>query len=246
MNTIRLKCLQLVNVAFLGTKAHGHISLFTSQYKITFRCLLAANAKTGRLRREDIRHTNFDHAFSKWKLHMTQSLPKSPGLYEFGIPCKFSSRVIVVYVGQSQNLRMSSKRSAEEIEDELLRIYDYAWNKRCNGDRRPDDIHKKLESQATKSCFSSLVKMIRQYFDQIKNRHPFVHPNIQNNASFDRLGIKGIWSTIFGISKKWLRQVGRSGSGSNDKYSSTNICGPVSAKLPVDGKKRCSETEKST
>lgn len=39
---------------------------------------------------------------------------------------------------------MKSKKEAEETELELQREFDYAWNKRNNGPRRPQDIHKIL------------------------------------------------------------------------------------------------------
>ncbi|XP_012845412.1 PREDICTED: uncharacterized protein LOC105965416 [Erythranthe guttata] len=39
-----------------------------------------------------------------------------------------------------------SKEEAEETEKEMLiECYDYAWNKRNNGERRPDDVRKRLE-----------------------------------------------------------------------------------------------------
>ncbi|KAL7134914.1 hypothetical protein ABFS83_11G057400 [Erythranthe nasuta] len=41
---------------------------------------------------------------------------------------------------------MKSKEEAEETEKEMLiEYYDYAWNKRNNGERRPDDVRRRLE-----------------------------------------------------------------------------------------------------
>ncbi|KAL7093738.1 hypothetical protein ACP275_11G058600 [Erythranthe tilingii] len=41
---------------------------------------------------------------------------------------------------------MKSKEEAEETEKEILiECYDYAWNKRNNGERRPDDVRRRLE-----------------------------------------------------------------------------------------------------
>lgn len=40
-------------------------------------------------------------------------------------------------------LQMESKEEAEEMEEELLRKYNYAWNKKNNGDRRPQDIRER-------------------------------------------------------------------------------------------------------
>ncbi|KAI3711574.1 hypothetical protein L1987_70113 [Smallanthus sonchifolius] len=39
---------------------------------------------------------------------------------------------------------MESKKDAEKTESQLLKTFDYAWNRGMNGERRPIDIHKKL------------------------------------------------------------------------------------------------------
>eukprot|EP00249_Psilotum_nudum_P014594 c24904_g1_i2 orf=160-1908(+) len=42
---------------------------------------------------------------------------------------------------------VQSKNEAEKLEAELLRIFDYAWNRGSNGERRPDDVYTKLSLQ---------------------------------------------------------------------------------------------------
>ncbi|GJY29664.1 effector of transcription 2-like protein [Tanacetum coccineum] len=41
---------------------------------------------------------------------------------------------------------MESKKDAEKTETQLLKTFDYAWNREMNGERRPGDIHRKLDA----------------------------------------------------------------------------------------------------
>lgn len=40
---------------------------------------------------------------------------------------------------------MKSKEEAQEFEDRLLKKYDYPWNQKRNGRRRPEDVHEMLD-----------------------------------------------------------------------------------------------------
>lgn len=116
---------------------------------------------------------------------------------------------------------MKSKKDAKNTEDQLLRIYDYAWNKRSNGGRRPDDILKKLDCCAKKSQFSLLCMMLqclhqKQGGDKIKTCDQFLLENIQFNSATGT-DSKGI---IRGVTM---------GHGS--------IC----TKEPIEGRRRCAE-----
>ncbi|KAL0345122.1 UNVERIFIED_CONTAM: protein EFFECTOR OF TRANSCRIPTION 2 [Sesamum radiatum] len=143
---------------------------------------------------------------------------------------------------------MISKKDAKNAEDQLLKKYDYAWNKRSNGGRRPDDILKKLDSCARKSQFSfSLLHMMLQCFhqkqvgDKIRTGDQFLLENNQFNSAIGADN-KGIMSRIFRI--MWL-QPGRPQSGFRD--DSKGVCGvtighgSVCTKAPVEGRKRCAE-----
>ncbi|KAI3447107.1 hypothetical protein Pfo_003772 [Paulownia fortunei] len=162
---------------------------------------------------------------------------QGPGLFS-GIFSKGSS---IVY----RLAPMKSKKDAEKFEDQLLGIYDYAWNKRSNGYRRPVDIHKKLDCCAKKSQFS-LLHIMLQYFHQkilggkTKTCDPFLLENRYNSAT--GMDSKGILSRIFRIKRLQPRRVQ---SGSSD--DSTGICGvaighkSICTKPPVEGRKRCAE-----
>ncbi|KAL6585853.1 hypothetical protein OROMI_002497 [Orobanche minor] len=304
MITILLESLQLVKVVFSGAKSHASSSLVASlhiapKFTVGWRSIRAP--ATGRIKREDIRHTNFDYAFSSWKIlarpgdwetylmgkrgaesYMTQYLPNTrcPAIYEIGIAKKIQpgrktrnkirsgSHVVVVYVGQTQNLRsrlqqymsngahlekrfltdftyvsspglfsdtfskgytifyryalMRSKEAAGKFEEEALRKNDYAWNKRSNGDRRPDDIHRKLES---KSRFS-LVDI--RTWDSFISQKP-------NHSATTGSDSKGFWRRTF-------RQILR-----DSNQHGMRICGvatghkSICTKPPVHGRKRCAE-----
>ncbi|KAK4432919.1 protein EFFECTOR OF TRANSCRIPTION 2 [Sesamum alatum] len=135
---------------------------------------------------------------------------------------------------------MNSKKDAKNTEDQLLEMYDYAWNKRSNGGRRPDDILKELDRCAKNSQFSfSLLRMMLQCFhqgDKIKTCDQFLNSAVGANN-------QGIMSRIFGIMRL---QPGRSQSGCPDD-DSKGICGvtvghgSVCSKAPVEGRKRCAE-----
>ncbi|KAI3790085.1 hypothetical protein L2E82_02898 [Cichorium intybus] len=47
---------------------------------------------------------------------------------------------------------MDSKKEAEKKESQLLKTFDYAWNRGMNGERRPVDIHQKLTVPRRKRC----------------------------------------------------------------------------------------------
>ncbi|KAL0426915.1 UNVERIFIED_CONTAM: hypothetical protein Slati_2866300 [Sesamum latifolium] len=156
-----------------------------------------------------------------------------------------SSSVVPVYVGQADNVRpdyneifskdlsmayrwapMKSKKDAKNTEDQLLEKYDYAWNKRSNGGRRPDDILKKLDCSAKKSQFRySLLPMMLQCFhqkqvgDKLRTCDQFFLENNQFNSAIGAEN-KGIMSRIFGIMRL---QPGRPQSGFRD--DSKGVCG---------------------
>ncbi|KAL6560983.1 hypothetical protein OROHE_006160 [Orobanche hederae] len=286
MITILLECVQLVKVAFSGAKSHASSSLVASlhiapKFTVGWRSIRAP--ATGRIKREDIRHRNFDYAFSSWKIlarpgdwetylmgkrgadsYMTQYLPNTrrPAIYEIGIAKKIQpgrkthnkirsgSHVVVVYVGQTQNLRsrlqqymrngahlenrfltnspscystyMRSKEAAGEFEEEALRKNDYAWNKRSNGDRRPDDIHRKLES---KSRFS-LVNI--RTWDSFISQKP-------NHSATTGSHSQGFWRRTFRQILRYSNQHGMRICGVATGHKS--IC----TKPPVHGRKRCAE-----
>ncbi|KAH6806556.1 hypothetical protein C2S51_031387 [Perilla frutescens var. frutescens] len=59
-----------------------------------------------------------------------------------------------------------SKEEAERREKELLLMYDYAWNKRNNGDRRDEEIQRRLISLMCCAKTSLLLSILRRHFQQ--------------------------------------------------------------------------------
>ncbi|XP_057768307.1 protein EFFECTOR OF TRANSCRIPTION 2-like [Salvia miltiorrhiza] len=65
----------------------------------------------------------------------------------------FSTDLPIVY----RWARMESKERAERMEDELLGLYDYAWNKRNNAHRRPHHILSMLTHKQSQFHFSTFL-----------------------------------------------------------------------------------------
>lgn len=55
-------------------------------------------------------------------------------------------------------MQAESKEAAKKVEDDLLAVFDYAWNRGQNGYRRPHDVYSKLHHQddGEVSCFGAL------------------------------------------------------------------------------------------
>ncbi|KAK4391777.1 protein EFFECTOR OF TRANSCRIPTION 2 [Sesamum angolense] len=164
----------------------------------------------------------------------------SPGLFSE----IFSKGLSIVY----RWAPMKSKKDAKNTEDQLLEIYDYAWNKRSNGGRSPDDILKKLDCCAKKSQFSfSLLHMMlhcfhqKQVVDKIRTCDQFLLENNQFNSAIGTDN-KGTMSRVLRIIRL---QPGRPQSGFHD--DSKGVCGvtigygSICTKAPVEGRKRCAE-----
>ncbi|KAL5717697.1 hypothetical protein ACHQM5_010670 [Ranunculus cassubicifolius] len=53
---------------------------------------------------------------------------------------------------------MESKKLAERTEAQLLTVFDYAWNKGGNGDRRADDVYRRLDLVVSRNVSSFVVR----------------------------------------------------------------------------------------
>ncbi|KAL6554973.1 hypothetical protein OROGR_006231 [Orobanche gracilis] len=136
-------------------------------------------------------------------------------------------------------LQMTSKKDAEITERQLLDKFNYAWNKGSNGERRPDDIHRKLDHLAKQSQFSLLAKKFlfvrkKQVGVKIKTPESCLSKNGSNSSDMDDVSI---FSRIFRVKRLQPKQVQFDYSG--------DICGvaighgSVCTTRPVEGRKRC-------
>lgn len=137
---------------------------------------------------------------------------------------------------------MKSKKDAEITEKQLLDKFDYAWNKGSNGERRPDDIYRKLNHRAKESQFSLLAKKFlfvnkKQVGIKIRTCEPSSWKKGSNSSDTNN---SKIFSRIFGIRRCQPTQMP---DGSGDHC--TDICGVaighglVCNTPPVGGRKRC-------
>ncbi|KAL6558546.1 hypothetical protein OROMI_018896 [Orobanche minor] len=134
---------------------------------------------------------------------------------------------------------MTSKKDAEITERQLLDKFNYAWNKGSNGERRQDDIHRKLDHLAKQSQFSLLVKKFlfvrkKQVGVKIKTPESCLSKNGSNSSDMDDVTI---FSRIFRVKRLQPKQVQFDYSG--------DICGvaighgSVCTTRPVEGRRRC-------
>lgn len=141
--------------------------------------------------------------------------------------------------------QMESKRDAEKTESQLLKTFDYAWNKGSNGSRRLNDVIKKLESLSSKtSPFPSITRKLRmlgqkQVGIRIKARKQI----LKENALSTDQDINSLLARVFKFGRSRPRLV-------SDRVGTTgehgNVCGValgdgiICERPPVEGRKRCS------
>ncbi|KAB5552575.1 hypothetical protein DKX38_009886 [Salix brachista] len=142
---------------------------------------------------------------------------------------------------------MKVKRDAEETEGQLLATFDYAWNKGCNGTRRPSDVLQKLDKITSKTTRPPNIFQRFPFFShkqegiKIKASKP-VSP--EKCAGFGDEDSKKIFSGIFKFSRSQPRLV-------TDRHGFNEdivcICGFIMVdgitckRPPVPGRKRCEE-----
>ncbi|KAI3790087.1 hypothetical protein L2E82_02900 [Cichorium intybus] len=139
---------------------------------------------------------------------------------------------------------MNNKKEAEKTESQLLKTFDYAWNRGMNGDRRPVDIHQKLTAASTKKLplvFKKLhVLRPKKLGLNIKRCDP---PELENGSSFyTKQKDTNILSRIFKFSRSRPTLVTNECEINN---SDDRICGvalghgSICTRPPVVGRKRC-------
>ncbi|KAG9153789.1 hypothetical protein Leryth_005912 [Lithospermum erythrorhizon] len=140
---------------------------------------------------------------------------------------------------------MQNKRLAEETEAQLLKKFDYAWNKDINGQRRHRDILKKLDSLSKASQLNQILKKL-QFFPQKKlgikiKACERVAPE-SGRSIVDGLETKGIFSRVFKFGRSRPRSVSLNFGIDDDTAGVCGVAlghGLICNKPPVEGRKRC-------
>ncbi|XP_077209945.1 uncharacterized protein LOC143845469 isoform X2 [Tasmannia lanceolata] len=142
---------------------------------------------------------------------------------------------------------MQNKKEAEKTERQLLKIYDYAWNKTHNGTRRPDDILQKLDK--TNSGIAQFSNFLEPF--NPRNWSPFsvkqegikIYSTMKDTESILNGSEHIIGPRAFTFSRSRPRLVSRN----CDVNDNDDICGvalgdgSICKCRPVDGRKRCGQ-----
>ncbi|CAI9100542.1 OLC1v1037666C1 [Oldenlandia corymbosa var. corymbosa] len=138
---------------------------------------------------------------------------------------------------------MENIRDAEKTESDLLEKFDYAWNKGSNGNRRRNDILKKLGRISKPYSFLTKLQIMPQQKKGIKIKVS-KQPSLHNGLDFySNLETNGFLHRIFKFGRSQPRLVVRPGL--DDDCS--GICGValghgvICKRPPTEGNKRCIE-----
>nr|UEN74720.1 HRT transcription factor [Silybum marianum] len=143
---------------------------------------------------------------------------------------------------------MNSKKDAEKTESQLLKTFDYAWNRGMNGERRPSDIHQKLNAT------TSNAKRVPLVFKKLHVLQPKkvglnikrCDSNVLENGSNFYTKQKGtnFLTRIFKFSRTRPTLVSKECDTSNNDGNTCGVAlghGSICTKPPVDGRKRCAD-----
>lgn len=140
---------------------------------------------------------------------------------------------------------MESKKDAEKTESQLLKTFDYAWNREMNGNRRPKDIHQKLYNSAshTKKVFKKLhVVPPKKVGLTIKRCDP---PVLENGSSFyTKQKDQNFLTRIFKFGRSRSVLVSKEYDMNNNDIDTCGVAlghGSICIKPPVEGRKRCED-----
>ncbi|KAK1413866.1 hypothetical protein QVD17_29602 [Tagetes erecta] len=141
---------------------------------------------------------------------------------------------------------MESKKDAEKTESQLLRTFDYAWNRGMNGERRPNDIHKKLNNTVVHhrrvlSVFKKILDFPTKEVGLRINRCD--SPVSENGSSFYTK--QNASNTLVRILKFGRTRPTLVSNDCNMNNDNVGICGvslghgSICIRPPVKGRKRC-------
>ncbi|KAG6544050.1 hypothetical protein Mapa_014573 [Marchantia paleacea] len=137
--------------------------------------------------------------------------------------------------------RTESKQMAENVESELLHVFDYPWNRGLNGARRPDDILARLELMQyhleQSLCLGRFLGAGREkwklFHRKVGIKVPVKRPSEEGSSGGSRFSI--------------FRASSKDGLPDASSNSADTLCGVLLAngskcsKSPVKGRRRCSE-----
>ncbi|KAL7601914.1 hypothetical protein Lser_V15G25601 [Lactuca serriola] len=144
---------------------------------------------------------------------------------------------------------MDNKKDAEKTETQLLKTFDYAWNRGMNGERRPVDIHQKLKtaSNTKRVPISRVFKKLhlippKKVGLNIKHCDP---PVLENGSNFyTKQNDTNILTRIFKFTRSRPSLVANNHD-TNNNSDDDRICGvalghgSICTRPPVEGRKRC-------
>ncbi|KAF5726050.1 putative Effector of transcription2 [Tripterygium wilfordii] len=144
--------------------------------------------------------------------------------------------------------QIKSKADALRTEAQLLDTFDYAWNKGCNGDRRPYDILRKLEKVTSGAAqFSTIFRKLlpfsqKQVGIKIEATKLISSEKISNGDANNRT--YPFFSQVFKVSRSQPRLVFDRPCADDKNTRTCGVAfsdGSVCTRPPVEGRKRCPE-----
>ncbi|XP_076911615.1 protein EFFECTOR OF TRANSCRIPTION 2-like [Bidens hawaiensis] len=177
---------------------------------------------------------HLENGLSKVELNDRKVLGLFSGIFSYGFAIAF------------RWAPMESKKDAERTESQLLKTFDYAWNRGMNGERRPDDIHKKLiDTVSNPKRIFSVLKKIRVFPSKevglrIKQCDP---PVLENGSSFyTKQNDTNTLLSIFKFGRSRPTLVSKDCNTNNDNVRICGVAlghGSICIRPPVKGRKRC-------
>ncbi|KAK9060801.1 hypothetical protein SSX86_021507 [Deinandra increscens subsp. villosa] len=141
---------------------------------------------------------------------------------------------------------MESKKDAVKTESQLLETFDYAWNLDMNGERRPDDIHKRLNNTVLnhKRVLMAFKKILdfppKEVGLRIKRCDS---PVLENGSSFyTKQNDTNILVKILKFGRSRPTVVSKDCNMNSNNVGTCGVAmdhGSICRRPPVEGRKRC-------
>ncbi|KVH93946.1 hypothetical protein Ccrd_003991 [Cynara cardunculus var. scolymus] len=143
---------------------------------------------------------------------------------------------------------MNTKKDAKKTESELLKTFDYAWNRGMNGERRPGDIHQKLNAAASSA---KRVPLLFKKFHVLQPKKVGVSikrcdSNVLDNGSsfYTKQTGTNFLPSVFKFSRTRPTLVSKECDTNNNDGNTCGVAlghGSICTRPPVDGRKRCAD-----
>lgn len=143
---------------------------------------------------------------------------------------------------------MGTKAQAEKTEAQLLKVFDYAWNRGGNVARRPHDVLLKLEKLSSQTMLESLRRLVVQKKWLLFGKKVGIRIDGTKPANTEKVNKRNtLPRIIFGaltFSRNRPRSLSKNGSIDNKRK---NICGAlqgdgtICTATPLKNRKRCAD-----